>query len=102
MQVKATAKFKKQQRIDADVIGQEVQAASRAKTQDSLQDLFKRWNSSMEQASCLFSDTPQAVCRACIQSFHPVTTGAQQCLSTCRLEVMYLSLAGGASRAFER
>ncbi len=51
MQVKGTAKFKKQHKVDADTIGQEEQAASRAKTQDTLQELFKRWNSSMEQAS---------------------------------------------------
>lgn len=51
MQVKATAKFKKQHRTDSDLIGQEEQAASRAQTQDALQDLFKRWKSSMDQAS---------------------------------------------------
>ncbi|CAL5227559.1 g10551 [Coccomyxa viridis] len=48
-QVKGTAKFKRQHKVDADTIGQEEQAASRAKTQDTLQELFKRWNSSMEQ-----------------------------------------------------
>lgn len=51
MQVKATAKSKKQQQgIDTDIIKQEDEAASRAHSQDALQNLFTRWEHSMEQA----------------------------------------------------
>lgn len=51
MQVKATAKSKKQQQgIDTDIIKKEDEAASRAHSQDALQNLFTRWEHSMEQA----------------------------------------------------
>ena len=82
MQAKATAKYKKQQRTDADGIGQEEQAASSAQSQNSLQNLFKRWHSNMEQASSMFIHTPQAVCRAHIWNFQQVMTGMQHASSS--------------------
>ena len=51
MQVKATAKSQRQHKNDPGMIGQEEQAATRAQTQEALQDLFRKWEDNMKQAS---------------------------------------------------
>lgn len=102
MQAKATAKYRKQERSDAEVIGQEEQAASVAQSQKALQDLFKRWNSNMDQASSSFAYTLQAERRVCIYSLHQARVGMQQCLPICRSGLVRLTRAEGVKWAFER